>query len=52
MPEKVAELTALMAKIINDGRSTAGAKQANTGLTPFLPHEPKMSQVSEIDTAD
>ena len=36
-PELVKELTALMQKYIDEGRSTAGRTQVNEGETPFLP---------------
>ncbi|MCD4723262.1 MAG: sulfatase-like hydrolase/transferase [Bacteroidales bacterium] len=36
-PEIVKELTALMKKYIDEGRSTPGAVQSNEGETPFLP---------------
>jgi arylsulfatase A-like enzyme len=51
-PDKMCELTALMAEIISKGRSTPGAPQANTGETPFLPHEEKMSQIKKINLVD
>ncbi len=36
-PELVKELTTLMKKYIDDGRSTPGVPQQNEGETPFLP---------------
>ena len=36
-PELVAELTALMQKYVDDGRSTPGPKQANDGKTDIGP---------------
>ena len=36
-PAMVKELTALMQKYIDEGRSTSGRKQSNEGETPFLP---------------
>ncbi|RLD30440.1 MAG: arylsulfatase, partial [Bacteroidetes bacterium] len=36
-PELVEELTTLMKKYIDDGRSTPGVPQQNEGETPFLP---------------
>ena len=36
-PEIVKELTALMQKYIDEGRSTPGALQSNEGETPFMP---------------
>ena len=39
MPEKVAEMKALLEKLITDGRSTPGAKQRNdVAVTRFPPH--------------
>ena len=36
-PHIVDRLTALMTRYIENGRSTPGTKQTNTGATPFLP---------------
>jgi hypothetical protein len=37
MPEKVAEMKALLEKLITDGRSTPGAKQENDGNVKRYP---------------
>jgi arylsulfatase A len=41
MPEKVAEMKALLEKLITDGRSTPGARQANdVQVTRYPPSSP------------